>query len=42
MSRPYLSQPTDVSIPGITKYQADNFYINNEEHQHFNDSYRYE
>ena len=42
MSRPYLSQPTDVSIPGITKYQADNFYINNEEHTNIYRKYRYE
>ena len=27
-----------ISIPGITKYQADNFYINNEEHATFTDN----
>ena len=34
MSRPFLSQPYR---HGITKYQADNFYINNEEHNIFYD-----
>ena len=34
MSRPFLSQPYR---SGITKYQADNFYINNEEHNIFYD-----
>ena len=38
MSRPYLSQPTDVSIHGITKYQADAAYINNEEHTTFTEN----
>ena len=38
MSRPYLSQPTDVIYTGITKYQADAAYINNEEHATFTDN----
>ena len=38
MSRPFLSQPMELSISGLTRYQADNFYINNEEHATFTDN----
>ena len=38
MSRPFLSQPHESYGNGITKSQADNFYINNEEHNIFNDN----
>ena len=38
MSRPFLSIPMELSIPGLTKYQADNAYINNEEHATFTDN----
>ena len=38
MTRPYLSQPMELSIPGITRHQADTAYINNEEHATFTDN----
>jgi len=39
MSRPFLSEPkSHISIAGLSRYQADNFYINNEEHATFTDN----
>ena len=39
MSRPFLSEPkSHISIAGLSRYQADTFYINNEEHMTFTDN----
>ena len=38
MSRPFLSQAQEYAHVGITRYQADTAYINNEEHATFTDN----